>query len=112
MHPAVILDRDETLIRADSLPDAPPPPANRGDVTDPSQVELLPSAREACHRLKRAGLRLIVTSNQGGVARGAINLRTVEAINARVNSLIGDGIIDAFYVCPFHPNGYEPPWKR
>lgn len=111
MQPAVFLDRDDTLIRANSLP-APKAPANRGDVTDPSDVQLLEGVREACTALKRAGFVLVVYSNQGGVARGAISLRTVEAINDRVRSEIGRGIIDAFYVCPFHPSGRVPALTR
>jgi D-glycero-D-manno-heptose 1,7-bisphosphate phosphatase len=111
MHAAVFLDRDDTLIEANSLP-APSPPANPGDVVDPASVRLLAGVREACMTLRRAGLRLIVYSNQGGVARGAIDLRTVEAINDRVRGLAGAGVFDAFYVCPFHPRGNRPEFTR
>ncbi len=108
---AVFLDRDDTLIYANALP-APAPPANPGDVTDPALVKLLPGVRIACARLKQAGLRLIVNSNQGGIARGAIPINTAIAINDRVRALIGDGIIEAFYICPFHPKGNVPSLTR
>lgn len=111
MKPAVFLDRDETLIRANSLP-PPPPPANPGDVVNPAQVELLPGVHNALRRLRDAGFALVIYSNQGGVARGAINLRTVEAINDRLRSLLDPGLIQAFYVCPFHPKGKAAPWIR
>lgn len=111
MHQAVFLDRDETLIRADSLP-PPPPPANPGDVVDPEQVQLLPGVQLACKRLKDAGFQLIIYSSQGGVARGAIGLRTVEAINDRLRSLLGPGILDSCYWCPFHPKGKVAQWTR
>jgi D-glycero-D-manno-heptose 1,7-bisphosphate phosphatase len=111
MKPAVFLDRDETLIRANSLP-PPPPPANPGDVVNPAQVELLPGVLPALRALRDAGYTLVIYSNQGGVARGAINLKTVEAINDRLRLLLDPGLIEAFYVCPFHPKGKTPAWTR
>jgi D-glycero-D-manno-heptose 1,7-bisphosphate phosphatase len=117
MRPAVFLDRDDTLMEANSLP-APPPPAAPGDVVDPELVRLLPGAREACELLKRAGYLLVVVSNQGVVARGGATTAQVDAVNARLASLLGDGVIDACYYCPFHPRGNVPaftmehPWRK
>lgn len=117
MRPAVFLDRDDTLMEASALP-APPPPAAPGDVIDPALVRLLPGARDACHALKRAGFALVVISNQGCVARGGATTTMVDAVNARLAHLLGDGVIDAFYYCPFHPRGSVPafttehPWRK
>jgi histidinol-phosphate phosphatase family protein len=114
-RPVIFLDRDDTLIEANSLP-PPPPPAARGDITDPAQVRLLPHAVESCRRLKRAGFLLIVVSNQGTVARGGAPISTIHAVNRRVHELLPD--IDAFYFCPFHPKGAVPgftrehPWRK
>src|SRR5579862_6089257 len=69
MRAAVFLDRDDTLMAANSSP-APPPPCAPGDVIDPGLVLLLPGVLDACRRLKRAGFALVVISNQGVVARG------------------------------------------
>lgn len=107
MRPAVFLDRDDTLMEANSLP-APPPPGAPGDVIDPALVRLLPGAREACAALKRAGFVLVVVSNQGSVARGGATTAMVDAVNARLAELLGNGVIDAFYYCPFHPRGSVP----
>jgi len=107
MRPAVFFDRDDTLMEASSLP-APAPPAAPGDVIDPALVRLLPGARDACHALKRAGFVLVVVSNQGSVARGGATTPMVDAVNARLAELLGDGVIDAFYYCPFHPRGRVP----
>lgn len=117
MRPAVLLDRDDTLIRCRDLP-APSPPAKAGDLVDPALVELLPGVAEACATLKRVGFVLVVVSNQGVVARGGLELAGVEAINDRVRALLGPGIIDAFYYCPFHPEAppgrfsREHPWRK
>jgi D-glycero-D-manno-heptose 1,7-bisphosphate phosphatase len=115
MPKAVFLDRDDTLIEANTLP-PPKPPAAPGDVVDPSLVRLLPGTLESCRRLKRAGFLLIVVSNQGVIARGGAALETIHSVNRRIADLIPD--VDAFYFCPFHPKGNvralarEHPWRK
>ncbi|GIJ47059.1 hypothetical protein Val02_39450 [Virgisporangium aliadipatigenens] len=83
---AVLLDRDGTLVH-----DVP----YNGD---PALVRPVPGAREALDRLRAAGLKLAVVSNQSGVARGLITPRQVEAVNARVEELLGP--FDAWVWCP------------
>ncbi|MCL4741575.1 MAG: HAD-IIIA family hydrolase [Phycisphaerales bacterium] len=111
MRPGVFLDRDDTLID------------NAGDLADPSLVRLLPGAFEACRRLAGAGYSLVVVSNQGVVARGGGSLRDAEATNDRVRALLTPPharrpLVEAFYVCPFHPRGSverftrEHPWRK
>lgn len=102
-RPAVFLDRDDTLIRCNDLP-AAPPPAAPGDLVDPDVVELLPGVREACGLLQAAGFTLLVVSNQGSVARGAADIALVERVNARARMLLHP-FVAAFYFCPFHPKG-------
>lgn len=117
MRQAVFLDRDDTLMEARSLP-APPALAAVGDVVDPRLVRLMPGAAEACGMLKERGLALVVVSNQGVVARGGATIEQVHAVNARLSELLGLGVIEAFYFCPFHPNGKvaeytrEHPWRK
>ncbi len=82
---AVLLDRDGTLIE-----DVP----YNGD---PARVVPVPGAREALDRLRAAGIRLAVVSNQSGVARGLIDEREVIAVNARVSELVGP--IDTWLYC-------------
>lgn len=115
--PAVFFDRDDTLIRCNDLPPAPPPAAP-GDLVDPALVELLPGARDACSALHAAGFTLVIVSNQGSVARGAATLATVERVNARVRELLAP-FLTAFYFCPFHPKGQAGsiftrahPWQK
>ncbi len=121
MPAAVFLDRDDTLMEANSLP-PPPAPAARGDVINPSLVNLLPGVLDGCRRLKEAGCTLVIISNQGVVARGGGTLDQVEAVNARLRDLLiddnGRPLIDATYFCPFHPRGTvarftrEHPWRK
>ncbi|WP_243707257.1 HAD-IIIA family hydrolase [Micromonospora sp. KC606] len=83
---AVLLDRDGTLIE-----DVP----YNGD---PDKVRPVPGAREALDRLRGAGLRLAVVTNQSGLARGLFTAAQLLAVNARVEALLGP--FDSWQVCP------------
>lgn len=87
---AVLFDRDGTLI--DDVP-------YNGD---PSQVRVRPGAREALDRLRGAGVRIAMVTNQSGVARGLLTQEQVHAVNARIEELIGP--LDAVLVCAHGPD--------
>jgi histidinol-phosphate phosphatase family protein len=86
---AVLLDRDGTLVE-----DVP----YNGD---PARVRPLPGAREALERLRAAGVPLAVVSNQSGIGRGLVTRDQVEAVNRRVEELLGP--IGPWFVCPHDP---------
>jgi histidinol-phosphate phosphatase family protein len=92
-RPAVILDRDGVLNRK-------PPRANY--VRRWEDFEWLPEAKEALRRLKAAGFRVIVVSNQAGVGRGAMTEADLLEIHRRMvrEAVLADGRIDAIYYCP------------
>ena len=87
---AVLLDRDGTLVM-----DVP----YNGD---PERVVPMPGAREALHRLRAAGVPLAVISNQSGVARGFLTPEQVEAVNRRVEELLGP--LGPWACCPHGPD--------
>ncbi|WP_422739477.1 HAD-IIIA family hydrolase [Micromonospora sp. WMMD729] len=86
LYDAVLLDRDGTLIE-----DVP----YNGD---PEKVRPLPGVRAALDRLRAAGLRLAVVTNQSGLARGFFDEEQMRAVHARVEELLGH--FDAWLVCP------------
>jgi D-glycero-D-manno-heptose 1,7-bisphosphate phosphatase len=86
---AVLFDRDGTLVR-----DVP----YNGD---PARVDPMPGAREALDRLRAAGIAVGVVSNQSGVARGLVTMDEVEAVNRRVDDLLGP--LEPWAVCPHGP---------
>ena len=104
MSGAVFFDRDDTLIACRTV-------AANGDLGDASLVELLEGADAACEMVSEAGFRIVVVTNQGGVARGRYTEADVERVHGRVNELLG-GRVDAFRYCPFHPEGVVEPFKR
>ena len=95
MHPAVFLDKDGTLI--------PDIPYN----VDPAQITLYPETGPALQRLKQSGYRLIVVSNQSGVARGYFEEAALGAVFDRINELLEpfEVRIDGFNYCANHPKG-------
>lgn len=63
---------------------------------------ILPHVPEALSRLNRSGLRVIVVTNQRGVALGLYTLADIEAMHAALQQILRfeDARVDAFYVCP------------
>jgi histidinol-phosphate phosphatase family protein len=86
---AVLLDRDGTLIL-----DVP----YNGE---PALVTPLPGVRQALFRLRAEGVRLAVVSNQSGIARGLVTPEQVDAVNERVEELLGP--FDSWHICPHGP---------
>jgi histidinol-phosphate phosphatase family protein len=68
---------------------------------DPDRVTVEPSVKAALDRLRAAGLPLAVVSNQSGVGRGYITTTQVDAVNHRVEQLLGP--FAGFFVCPHAP---------
>jgi heptosyltransferase-2 len=90
----VFLDRDGTLNY------------DPGYLRVAAELKLLAGVGPALARLKRAGARLVVVTNQSGVGRGIITLKDLEAIHARLQGLLEqeDAALDAIYFCPHHPD--------
>ncbi|MBW3615654.1 MAG: HAD-IIIA family hydrolase [Actinobacteria bacterium] len=86
---AVLLDRDGTLVV-----DVP----YNGD---PALVVPMPGAREALDRLRAAGIPTAVISNQSGIARGVLTPEQVDAVNRRVEEMLGP--LGPWAVCPHGP---------
>ncbi|HEY4541307.1 MAG TPA: D-glycero-beta-D-manno-heptose 1,7-bisphosphate 7-phosphatase [Noviherbaspirillum sp.] len=87
----IILDRDG-VINCDS---------DRG-IRSPEEWEPLPGALQAIARLKQAGYRVIVSTNQSGIARGLLDMNALNAIHQKMISAAREvgGEIDAVFFCP------------
>ncbi len=90
MIEGVLVDRDGTIIV-----DVP----YNGD---PALVQPVADARASLDRLRSAGLRVGVISNQSGIGRGMIPHAQMRAVNARVEALLGP--FDGWFVCPHAPD--------
>ena len=105
---AIFLDRDNTLIH------------DPGYINHPDQVTLMEGAPEALCDLRALGYRLVVVTNQSGVARGIVTEAVLHEIHDRMEALLAErgARLDGIYYCPFHPDGviekYRQPsdWRK
>lgn len=90
----VFLDRDGTVNR------------DTGYIKTPEELELLPGVPEAIARLNEAGARVVLITNQSGIARGLFTVATLRAIHARLLDLLEPhgARVDAIFYCPHHPD--------
>lgn len=91
----VILDRDG-VINEDS--DA--------FIKTPAEWIPIPGSLEAIARLSRAGWRVVVASNQSGLARGLFTMDALNAIHAKMRRELAQAgaHIDAIFICPHGPD--------
>lgn len=89
--PAVFLDRDRTLTE------------DPGYLADPDAVRLLPGVGQALCKLRQAGFRLVVVSNQSAIARGLLDEQSLEQIHDRLRTVLAEqgAYLDAIYYCPY-----------
>jgi D-glycero-D-manno-heptose 1,7-bisphosphate phosphatase len=75
-------------------------------VTRWSEFHVLPGVVEAIAAMKRAGLRVVVVSNQRGIALGRFGGHDVEAIHNQFQEMLeaSGTAVDGFYYCP-HDRG-------
>jgi D-glycero-D-manno-heptose 1,7-bisphosphate phosphatase len=87
----VFLDRDGVI--NEKLP---------GYVRHWDEFRFLPGAREAIARLTAAGHRIIVCTNQAGIASGELSIENLETIHQRMLAEIekAGGHIERIYYCP------------
>lgn len=90
---AVFLDRDGTINE------------ECGYIDRIEALRLIPDAGAAVRRINESGLKVVVVTNQSGVARGFFDEAFVNRANARLSEMLAaEGAhVDAFYYCPHHP---------
>jgi histidinol-phosphate phosphatase family protein len=74
---------------------------------DPARIRLAPNARAGVRLLGAAGARLVIVTNQSGVARGYFTEAELAHVAAHLSAeLEGLGArLDGFYFCPHLPEG-------
>lgn len=95
MNKAVFFDRDGTLIE------------EKNYLNNIEDIKIFDDAFEALSQLKKNGYKLIIVSNQSGVARGYFSIDTVKKINDEILKQFQlKGVnIDGVYFCPHHRDG-------
>lgn len=90
----VMLDRDGVLM------------AEKGYLSDPDGVELLPGVVSGLTRLRELGMGTVVVTNQSGIGRGYFGESELRAVNARLRQLLLEHDVDVadIYFCPHAPD--------
>jgi histidinol-phosphate phosphatase family protein len=88
--PCVFLDRDGTIIY------------DRNYLSTPAQVKLYVYAAQSINKLRKAGFKVIVITNQSGISRGKFTFKDLAQIHKRFLSLLKQqgAKIDGLYFCP------------
>ena len=94
MNIGVFLDRDGTINE------------EMGYINHPSRFHLLPGTIAAIARLNRAGIKVVLVTNQSGVARGYFPASLMEQIHQQLQQVLhqGGAYLDGIYICPHGPD--------
>ncbi len=97
-YPALLLDRDGTLVHPVHYP------------SRPECLCLYEGICPALRDLQQVGFRLVVITNQSGVARGYFTEAELQGMHQYLaQELRSNGVqLDAIYYCPHHPDGVIP----
>jgi len=100
-RPAIFLDRDGTIIE------------DKHYLASIQEIEWIKGAPEAIRDLYKTGFRIIVITNQSGVARGLIPEARVGEIHRHLNHYLASlgAKIHGFFYCPHHPEAGAPPYR-
>lgn len=103
---AVFLDRDGVINELIYYPEA-------GIIDSPftpEQFRLLPGVGQAICKLNQAGYKVIVVSNQPGVAKKNFTIDTLDRMNDKLKTALSEenAHVDAIYYCYHHPEGKIP----
>lgn len=92
--PAIFLDRDGVINE------------DLGYVHTRETFRFIPGVFKACRLLREMGFRIIVVTNQPGIARGLFSMEEFNELSRwMMEELVRhDAAIDAVYVCPHHPD--------
>lgn len=92
-YPIIFLDRDGTII------------VDKVYLNNPDEVEFIDGVIENLKKLYQAGFKLVIVTNQSGVARGKVELKNLYAIHKKILDILRHNGVELFkiYYCPHLP---------
>ena len=90
----LFLDRDGVIIK------------EKHYLSDPKQVEIISGANEAIDSAARNGMKVVIVTNQSGIARGLFDWDSYVNVTNSMLDLLGEQAynIDLILACPMHPD--------
>ncbi len=81
-------------------------------IKSPEEWIPIPGSLDAIGRLSHAGYRVIVTTNQSGIARELLDIETLNRIHQKMHHMVHEagGIIEAVFFCPDLDD--SNPWRK
>jgi D,D-heptose 1,7-bisphosphate phosphatase len=98
----VFLDRDGTINKFNDF------------IKRPEDLELIDGAAKAINRINASGYLAIVITNQPVIARGEVEIETLDKIHMKMETDLGNNhaYIDDLFYCPHHPDKGFPGEKQ
>ncbi len=99
---ALFLDRDGVIVE------------EVGDLHRPEDVRLVPGAAAAIAAANRAGVPVVVITNQSGIGRGHYGWPEFQGTQERIAAALdleAGAALDMVLACPYHPEG-APPFRH
>jgi len=92
--PVVFLDRDGTII------------VDKIFLNNPDEIEFLDGVIDGLKKLYDAGFKLVVVTNQSGIARGLVQLENLYAIHKKISEVLTQHGVEIYryYFCPHMPD--------
>ena len=102
LSPAIFLDRDGVINR------------DTGYTHKIEELEILPGVVEGCQKLRAAGYKLIIVTNQSGIARGYYDESDYQDFTEHLLSRLAQSYIEfsGVYYCPHHENGTKAQYTK
>lgn len=92
--PCIFLDRDGVIN------------FERNGIFRPEKLQLIEGAASAIRSANQVGIPVICVTNQPAIAKGQMDWSDLQAVHAELDCLLAEAagaFIDAYYVCPHHP---------
>ncbi|MEJ2252598.1 MAG: D-glycero-beta-D-manno-heptose 1,7-bisphosphate 7-phosphatase [Candidatus Lokiarchaeota archaeon] len=91
---AIFLDRDGVINKEVNY------------LSNPKDFEFIPGSIKALRRLQEIGYKLIVITNQSGLARGYFTVETLNKIHNKMKRILRENnvILTDIFICPHHPD--------
>lgn len=77
-------------------------------IKSPDEWQALPGSLEAIAKLNHAGWKVVIATNQSGLARGLFSMHDLNDVHAKMRKELAavGGHIDAIFICPHGPDDH------